>query len=138
MIEQFFWLSVQRRDGCWFWVSSSTVTIHRTDAKFTDVPHRVAYRLKHGEIPHDKVVRHICANHRCVNPDHLVLGTVADNVRDMHNHGTASNAKLSTEHVFQIRERRRMGASFRELAEDYGVTVDTIRKIVRHQTRREG
>jgi DNA-binding transcriptional regulator YiaG len=137
VIEALFWLLAKRQGGCMLW-QRTQVTIHQGARVLRDAPHRVAFLLKHGEIPQGHLVRHTCANHHCVNPEHLVLGNAADNVRDMHNHGTAHNSKLSTEHVFQIRERRQLGASFRDLAEEYGVTVDTIRNIVRLRTRREG
>jgi len=43
--------------------------------------HRIAYWLAHDELP--KVVRHSCDRPCCVNPDHLLGGTQADNVADM-------------------------------------------------------
>lgn len=46
-----------------------------------------AYRFIHCVLgdhvaSRDDVVRHRCHNRRCINPDHLVLGTQADNKRD--------------------------------------------------------
>jgi len=44
--------------------------------------HRLAWTLKHGPIPRGMVICHRCNVRRCVNPDHLVLGTRADNNAD--------------------------------------------------------
>jgi hypothetical protein len=44
--------------------------------------HRLAWTLKRGPIPDGMVLCHRCNVRRCVNPDHLVLGTRADNNAD--------------------------------------------------------
>lgn len=51
--------------------------------------HRWAYQIRFGAIPEKRVVRHKCDNKRCVNPDHLELGTHKDNTRDMIERGRA-------------------------------------------------
>jgi hypothetical protein len=49
--------------------------------------HRWIWSLINGEIPPGMVIRHLCDNPICVHPDHLLLGTQADNMRDMHERG---------------------------------------------------
>lgn len=44
--------------------------------------HRNAFRRKVGEIPDGMLVCHSCDNPCCINPDHLFLGTVQDNMSD--------------------------------------------------------
>jgi hypothetical protein len=49
--------------------------------------HRVAWELEHGPIPDGMLILHRCDNPACWAPEHLFLGTQADNVRDMHAKG---------------------------------------------------
>ena len=51
--------------------------------------HRIAYGLTHGEIPADMCLDHLCRNRICVNPDHLEVVTLVENVM----RGESQNAK---------------------------------------------
>ncbi len=101
--------------------------------------HRVAYQLFKGPVASGVVVMHRCDNPRCVNADHLQLGTHSDNHADMvsklrHNHGERSYfAKLTEEQVREIR-RRSKGTSQGDLAESYGVSRQTIARIISRET----
>jgi len=55
--------------------------------------HRFTYILHHGEIPKGKVIMHKCDNKKCVNPDHLKLGTQVENIADMVAKGRAARQK---------------------------------------------
>lgn len=62
------------------------------EGKFWRV-HRLAWTQAHGPIPKGLVIRHKCDNPPCYNPDHLILGTHADNVRDKIERGRHPNSQ---------------------------------------------
>lgn len=101
--------------------------------------HRMAWIFYNGEIPDGLCILHRCDNRRCVNPDHLFLGTYLDNVRDMlakgrHVHfvGEATpSAKLTREAVAEIRASREPHVI---VAAAYGVTPETVSHVRRHLT----
>lgn len=101
--------------------------------------HRFSYKIHIGEIPDGMSVLHKCDVPSCVNPDHLFLGTQADNVHDClrkgrHRSGPVAgekngNAKLNTEQVAEIRAKADAGQTRKNIAEEYGVTPAHISHI---------
>lgn len=138
-LEQRFWRYVDKRSDseCWPWIGSGSLgygTISPGGANTIKVPaHRVSWEIHNGPIPqgegaHGTVVRHKCNNRLCVNPGHLVLGTQADNVKDMWVNKSArrGNARLTESQIASIKADPR---SSRKLAPIYGVTDGHIRSI---------
>lgn len=86
---------------------------------------RLSYLLHYGYLSQHSVL-HTCDNRKCCNPDHLYLGTQAENMRDAVERGRTNtgekhwNAKLSESDVKQIKF---------ELA--LGIAVETIAKLHR-------
>ena len=81
-------------DGCWIWSGATNQGGYgRLKAgKVRVLAHRVAFKIKNGEIPPGKFVLHRCDNPPCCNPAHLFAGTDLDNVTDMHAKGRARKA----------------------------------------------
>ncbi len=54
---------------------------------------RLVWFLKHGVVPDDLWILHKCDNKKCVNPDHLYLGTPKQNAVDMSIRGRTASQK---------------------------------------------
>ncbi len=95
--------------------------------------HRAAWELRHGPT-NGLDVLHRCDNPACINPDHLFLGTQADNSRDMHRKGRnpkgeqQGNAVLTNVDVHAIRDAK---GTHREIAAQFSVAHGTVGRIKR-------
>lgn len=132
----------QKTQSCWLWTAGKyaagygMVNLGRfaDGRQQTMQAHRVAYVLAKGDIPQGRVVMHSCDVRACVNPDHLVLGDQADNVRDAARKGRyrvehRKRQKLTLKQVQEIYASTEKGV---RLAIRYGVSNVTITRIRRH------
>jgi len=60
--------------------------------------HRLAWEMTNGPIPNRSLVLHRCDNPRCVNPEHLFLGSPKDNMIDKMEKGRCFNGKAKRFH----------------------------------------
>jgi hypothetical protein len=126
-----FWSRMRVSGGCWLWTGStdSGGYGHVSCAGKIWKVHRVAWTITHGPIAAGLFVCHNCPGGdcpACCRPDHLWLGTQADNVRDPF-------ARLTDEDVRAIRQRRTEGWTYRRIAADFGITYQTVAQIATHQ-----
>lgn len=146
--------SVEPKTGCWLWngyVSKSGYVRFKFRSTMF-LAHRVSWILYRGEIPkgsghHGICVLHKCDVRKCVNPDHLFLGTQSDNVQDCikkkrhramcgENHG---NSKLTMIQVRKIRKMRKKNPSltYKKIGSIFGVSEFIIWGIITNLTYRE-
>ena len=127
--------------GCWLWMGppdNGGYGSIRFGGKLMK-SHRASWTAFRGEIPTGMCVLHQCDNPSCINPEHLFLGTRADNIQDMIQKGrdrkiageTHHKAKLSRTKVAIIKDSP---LSSSKLAAQYGVHKSTIRSIMAGKT----
>lgn len=142
-VADFWGQAVKRPSGCWEWAGRGLPKgcgRFQIDKKEW-LAHRFSYFLAHGPIPEGLCVCHKCDNPKCVNPDHLFLGTNADNIADMrkkdrHTRGEkVAWARLCDGDVKEIRSKYNPYiVTAGQLAKEYGVNEKTIRRIVQGKT----
>lgn len=131
--------------GCWLWLRGAARLgyglMGRRGASV--LAHRLSWEIHRGEIPAGLSVCHRCDVPACVNPDHLFLGTHAENMRDRDRKGRGRKgqpglpgvanpqARLTPEHVRLIRESTK---SIYRLARDLGISESAARRVRRGET----
>lgn len=144
-----FWSRVDKSSGCWLWTGA--VGSHgygqiqagarsRSGHRTPTLTHRLSWEIANGPIQKGLFVLHRCDTRRCVNPEHLFLGTNADNMRDMNEKGrdyrgpTVTGAmgrsfKLKPPSVLEIRRRISAGETQRSIAHNFGVSQSMVYRI---------
>lgn len=155
-----FWAKVRITPGCWLWTASKrnkgygAFCYTRGGAVVNGRAHRISWEVHNGPIPEGLKVLHRCDTPACLNPEHLFLGTLQDNVDDMvqkgrhvcgsthvpaaqagYRRGVAHHAaKLTPETVRAIRADWDDGCTVSELNEKYGLRGVHAWKVATRRT----
>lgn len=152
--EQRFWQNVVKLgdNDCWLWtgiVGRGGYGRFKINCKVVSA-HRYSWELHRGEIDKSKsdfhgiCVLHKCDTPACVNPNHLFLGSIQDNIIDRDNKGRTAKwegshfSKLTLGKIKEIRSmygyNGKGGLSLPKLASKFGVSISTIHHIVTNKT----
>ena len=132
-------VSPEPMSGCWLWTGTDNgrgygrVHAEVFTGKKAVYAHHFALRAERGVVvPPGAVVRHKCDNKLCVNPDHLVIGTQRENMKDAAqrrrmSHGeNHCHARLTEAAVADIRRR---DVPQKEYAKRYGISDSHVSRI---------
>lgn len=162
VIQARFWAKVKKGEGCWLWTASLRnkgygAFAYRLNRRvIQDRAHRFSWLLAFGPVPDGLFVLHRCDTPACVRPDHLFLGTNADNVRDMMakgrhvvggtHSGLKSKYRSGKNHwnyhtpddvILAIRARRAAGTPYQRIADEFGLALGYVWRVATRRARRD-
>jgi len=125
---------IKNKSKCWGWIGylSDGYGKLTMDKKLIS-SHRASWLIHYGEIPKKLIVRHVCDNRSCTNPEHLLLGTHKDNSDDKINRGrrkqigeSHSHSKINNNIVREIRRLFSEGVNYKNIARKFNIAPTTI------------
>ena len=151
--DRFFSRKKVTNSGCWEWtgvIGDSGYGVVKRSKKLLRA-HRLAWEYAKGPIPSGMLICHKCDNRKCINPDHLYVGTHQANSDDKYDRDRAVIVRgapkgrgidhferfertgrqgkadpLTSAQVDEMRRKRADGAYLKDLAEEYGVSVTYV------------
>lgn len=147
-LHERFWSYVEKTEGCWLWVGYKDKDGYGL-LRFQNEnkrAHRLSYKFAFGEDPKSGIlVCHTCDTPSCVRPEHLFLGTPADNSKDMVKKGRSISRQGEESHQHKLTELQvkciralhsvdKTTYTNKKLGKIFGVLGSNISQIVSRKT----
>lgn len=136
--KEYFDSFINKDGECWNWTGEIKGGYGYFSINHINLPvHRLMYEKYKGKITKGKCVCHSCDNTKCVNPDHLWLGSHSDNMKDMiqKERGNKSkgeahyNSKINEQQVLEIKKQLSHGLSMRQIERNLKISYRIIQHI---------
>lgn len=144
-IEQRLKNYVETKNGCWNFLGNKDKDGYGVFGygRGTQLrAHRASFQFHKKTSIDGFLVCHSCDNPSCINPNHLFLGNAKDNTQDMIKKGRRANligsnhplSKLSDIDVICIKQQRLLGKNLKDIANQFGITFQTVSEICKGKT----
>lgn len=124
---------------CWLWIGATRegyglLALHFQNTSV--LAHRYSFLLKYGHYPMPQGL-HKCDVRPCCNPEHILEGTMKDNMQDAASKGRChpvrgskhSKSKLTEKKVLAMRSLADSGTQLKELAVKFKVDPSVVSRI---------
>jgi len=138
------WSKPRRRSGCarngrWLLPRKNTagylfVTLQKNKKSYIRTIHCLVLETYKGVRPSGSICRHLDGNRYNNTSDNLKWGTSLENFQDCVRHGRMGQAKLIEKEVIEIRRIWAERPTRKNLAERYGVHIQTIGYVLSRKT----
>lgn len=135
---------IRKEGDCWLFKNSSCGEYSkiRWNAKW-HLAHRISYEVHNGPIPKGKWICHKCDTPKCVNPDHLFIGSASENRKDAVSKkrvpmGEANHfSKFTDIQVNEMRQLHEEGLTYERLTRIFNCSFAYVKYIMGNKIRKK-